>query len=44
MSSIVRLSKLATVDRSLVVGKIGDIGSTKIIELNSKLKALFQIP
>lgn len=42
--SIVRLSKMATIDRSLVVGKIGDIGQAKIAELNSKLKMLFQIP
>jgi len=43
-TSLIRLSKIATVDRSLVVGKIGEIGPTVIPELNVKLKLLFQIP
>jgi len=42
--SIVRLSKIATLDRSLVVGKMGDIGTIKSAELNAKLKTLLQIP
>lgn len=43
-TSLVRLSKIATVDRTLVVGKIGNIGSAQVTELNTKLKLLFQIP
>lgn len=41
--SLIRLSKLATIDRTLVVGKIGDIGRVKISEIDIKLKLLFQI-
>jgi mRNA interferase MazF len=43
-TSIVRLSKLATIDKALVIGKIGNAGQAKISELNTKLKAIFQIP
>lgn len=41
--SIIRLSKIATIDRSLVIGKMGNISSPKTTELNNNLKALFQI-
>lgn len=41
--SIVRLSKLATIDSSLIIGKIGAITIIQVNELNSKLKIVFQI-
>jgi mRNA interferase MazF len=40
-TSLVRLSKLATIDRSLIIGSIGAIDNTQIIDL--KLKLLFQL-
>jgi hypothetical protein len=40
----VRLNKIATVDKSLVVGSIGAVSKAQITELNQKLKLLFQIP
>jgi mRNA interferase MazF len=43
-TSLIRLSKIATVDRTLVVGRIGDIDPARITDLNSKLKLLFDIP
>jgi len=42
--SLVRLSKIATVDRSLIVGLIGAISNVQLKELDSKLKVIFQIP
>jgi|SRR5579872_997024 len=41
--SIVRLSKIATIDKSLIVGIIGSINSSQVLELNQKLKSIFQI-
>lgn len=41
--SIIRLSKIATVDRSLIVGKLGELQIQEIQELNIKLKQLLQI-
>jgi mRNA interferase MazF len=43
-SSLVRLSKIATIDRKLVVGKMGVISNPQQIELNLKLRSIFQIP
>lgn len=43
-TSLVRLNKIATVDKSLIVGSIGSITTAQITELNQKLKQLFQIP
>jgi mRNA interferase MazF len=42
-TSLVRLSKLATIDKLLVEGKIGSIAQTQIVDLNQKLKTIFQI-
>jgi len=42
--SLVRLSKIATIERSLIVGIIGSIDSSQILELNQKLKLIFDIP
>ena len=43
-TSLVRLSKIATIDRALIIGTIGYISSAQIIELNLKLKLIFQLP
>ena len=43
-ASLVRLSKIATIDRSLIVGMIGSINAAQITELNLKLKLIFQLP
>ncbi len=42
--SLVRLSKLATIDKSLIVGTIGSIDQTQLAEVNLNLKILFQVP
>lgn len=42
--SIVRSNKIATIDSTLVIGKIGAINSDQIKELHLKLKTIFQIP
>jgi mRNA interferase MazF len=42
--SLVRLSKIATIDKSLIVGTIGGINQTQLAEVNLNLKLLFQIP
>jgi mRNA interferase MazF len=42
-TSLIRLSKIATIDYSLTLGKIGTIDSSEVEELNSKLKQLFQL-
>ena len=41
--SLVRLSKIATLNKSLVKGKIGAIHQSQIAELNEKLIRLFEI-
>lgn len=41
--SIIRLSKIATVDKSLIVGKLGELQIQEIQELNIKLKQLLQL-
>lgn len=41
--SLVRTSKIATIDRSLAQGLLGRLSSNEIIELNNKLKILFQL-
>jgi mRNA interferase MazF len=42
--SLIRLSKIATVDRSLITGIIGSVNPPQVVELNQKLKLIFQIP
>jgi len=41
--SLVRLSKIATVDKSLSAGKLGELSKSQIAEMNIKLKILFQL-
>ncbi len=42
-TSIIRLSKIATIDTSLVLGKIGVLNNQQFNEVNLKLKIVFQI-
>lgn len=41
--SLIRLSKIATVDKSLVLGKLGQLEPEELKELNVKLKILLQL-
>jgi mRNA interferase MazF len=41
--SLIRLSKIATIDRTLILGKIGTIDQNTFVELDQKLKIIFQI-
>jgi len=42
-TSLIRLSKLATVDRKLIIGIIGSLDKVELAELNIKLKVIFQL-
>ena len=42
-SSLIRISKIATIDKSLVKGLLGTLDSSEITELNKKLKLLLQL-
>ena len=42
--SLVRLSKIATLDKSLSKGLLGRLNQNELSELNSKLKLLFLLP
>jgi len=42
--SLVRTSKIATLDRSLAKGLLGRLIQTELSDLNSKLKQMFQLP
>jgi len=41
--SLIRLSKIATITKALVTGKIGTINQTQLADLNQKLKIIFQV-
>jgi len=41
--SLIRLNKLATIDKTLIKGKIGSVLPAQLIEINQKLKIIFQI-
>jgi mRNA interferase MazF len=41
--SLIRTSKIATLDKSLVKGLLGKLSIPEITELNTKLKILFQL-
>lgn len=43
LPSLIRLSKIATVDKSLAIGKLGQLRQNEITELNQKLKTLLQL-
>ena len=42
--SLIRTSKMATLDRSLAKGLLGRLSVTEITDLNGKLKVLLQLP
>lgn len=42
-TSLVRLSKLATLDKDLVIGKIGSLNKSKLKEVDDKLIVIFNI-
>ena len=42
-ASLIRLSKIATIDKSLATGKLGEISPSESKELNIKLKNLFKL-
>ncbi|MDR9373237.1 MAG: type II toxin-antitoxin system PemK/MazF family toxin [Schleiferiaceae bacterium] len=42
-ASLVRLSKIATIDRSLAIGKLGKLSKKEIQALDNKLKFLFNL-
>lgn len=42
-SSLIRISKIATLDKSIVIGKIGVLKSKTIKSIDAKLKLLFEI-
>jgi mRNA interferase MazF len=41
--SLIRLSKMATVDKSLALGKLGDLDNKYLTELNKNLKLIFEL-
>lgn len=41
--SLIRTSKIATLDRSLVKGLLGRLSTTEIANLNNQIKVLFQL-
>lgn len=43
-TSLVRTSKIATLDKSLARGLLGRLSSNETVELNAKLKVLLQLP
>lgn len=41
--SLIRISKLATLDKALAKGLLGNLSQTELSELNNKLKLLLQL-
>lgn len=42
--SLIRTSKIATLDRSLVKGLMGNLSDDEIVDLNNKLKVILHLP
>src|SRR5664279_2053175 len=42
--SLIRTSKIATLDKTLAKGLLGILTNTELADLNNKLKTLFQLP
>ncbi len=42
-SSLIRTSKMATIDKKLAKGLLGKLSQTELNDLNQKLKILFQL-
>lgn len=43
-NSFIRLNKLASIDKALILGKIGVLNSNDIDRINFKLKEILQLP
>lgn len=41
--SLIRLNKLATIDKELIIGKIGKLNAAETETINRKLKEVFQL-
>ena len=41
--SMIRTNKIATLDRSLAQGLLGRLSTTEMVDLNAKLRTLFQL-
>ena len=41
--SLVRLNKLATIDKELILGKIGSLSKDELMAVNQKLKEVLQL-
>lgn len=41
--SLIRLNKLATIDKELIIGKIGELDASEKNMVNQKLKEIFQL-
>jgi len=44
LTSLIRTSKIATLDKTLAKGLLGRLNQNEISDLNSKLKIIFQLP
>ncbi|MEO6219249.1 MAG: type II toxin-antitoxin system PemK/MazF family toxin, partial [Ginsengibacter sp.] len=42
--SLIRTSKIATLDRTLAKGLLGNLSQSELTDLNDRLKVLFQLP
>jgi len=42
--SLIRTSKIATIDRTLAKGLLGGLSGKEVVELNIKVKQLLQLP
>lgn len=42
--SLIRVGKIATIDKDLILGELGKLSVTETIELNKGLKDLLQLP
>jgi mRNA interferase MazF len=43
LTSLIRLSKLATIDKDLVVGKLGNLSNAELVNVNMSLMKLFKL-
>ena len=41
--SLIRIGKIATIDSTLVLGELGELSNTEIVELDKGLKSFFQL-
>lgn len=43
VDSLIRLTKIATIDKELVIGKLGELSLKQMNEINERLKLIFKI-